>query len=107
MLAAFCTHPVRSKMRRFHPGASLSPYGCDTFSTHYTDSVTTKLQEAVSSVAAPGSFVVGGAKGGLTVQRVLKKLIKLIESNEHLTLAIRFLYTAALKKAYLTFFLWY
>ncbi len=106
MLAAFCTHPVRSKMRRFHPGASLSPYRCDTFSTHYTDSVTTKLQEAVSSVAAPGFFC-WVAKGGLTVQRVLKKLIKLIESNERLTLAIRFLYTAALKKAYLTFFLWY
>ncbi len=49
MLAAFCTH--RSKMRRFHPGASLSPYDCDTFSTHYTDSVTTKLQEAVSSMS--------------------------------------------------------
>ncbi len=51
MLAAFCTHPVRSKLRRFHPSASLCPYGCDTFSTHYTDSVTTKLQEAVSSVS--------------------------------------------------------
>ncbi len=52
-------------------------------------------------------WFVGGAKGGLTVQRVLKKLIKLIESNERLNLAIRFLYTAALKKAYLSFFLWY
>ncbi len=41
---------------------------------------------------------VRGAKGGLTVQRVLKKLIKLIESNERLTLAISFLYTAALKR---------
>ncbi len=40
---------------------------------------------------------VGGAKGGF-------KQIKLIESNERLTLAISFLYTAALKKAYLTFF---
>ncbi len=92
-------------MRRFNPGTSLSPYGCDTFLTHYTDSVTTKLQEAVSSVAAPGFFLLGVR--GLKVQRVLKKLIKLIESNERLTLATSFLYTAALKKAYLTFFLWY
>ncbi len=49
MLEAFCTHPVRSKLRQFHPSASLFPYGCDTFSTHYTDSrVNTKRQEAVS-----------------------------------------------------------
>ncbi len=48
-------------------------------------------------------FFVGGAKGGLNSSEV----IKLIESNERLTLAISFLYTAALKKAYLTFFLWY
>ncbi len=91
-------------MRRFHPGASLSPYGCDTFSTHYTDSVTTKLQEAVSSVADPGFFCWGG---GLNSSEGAKKLIKLIESNERLTLAISLLYTPALKKAYLTFFLWY
>ncbi len=55
-------------------------------------------------------FFVGGAKGGggLTVQRGDKKLIKLRENNERLTLAIVFfLYTAASKKAYLTFFLWY
>uniref|UniRef100_A0A8C1VWW1 Calmodulin n=1 Tax=Cyprinus carpio TaxID=7962 RepID=A0A8C1VWW1_CYPCA len=43
--AAFCTHPVCSKLRRFLPSTSLSPYGCDTFSTHYSDSrVTTKRQ---------------------------------------------------------------
>ncbi len=33
-------------------------------------------------------FFCWGAKGGLPVQRVLKKLIKLIERNECLTLAI-------------------
>ncbi len=52
MLAAFCTHLVRPKLRRLHSSASLSPYGCDTSSTHYTDShVTTNCQEAVSSVS--------------------------------------------------------
>ncbi len=61
------------------------------FSTHYTDSVTTKLQEAVSSVAAPGFFLLGVLRGGGGVggglnssDGLLKKLIKLIESNERL-----------------------
>ncbi len=34
MLAAFCTHLVRPKLRRLHSSTSLSPYGCDTSSTH-------------------------------------------------------------------------
>ncbi len=49
-------------------------------------------------------FLLGGGGGGGGLGA--KKLIKLRESNERLTLAISFLYTAASKKAYLTFFLW-
>ncbi len=91
-------------MRRFHPSASLSPYGCDTFSTRYTDSVTTKLQKAISSVAAPGFFLLGLLRGGLTVQRVLKKRIKLIESNERLTIAFSFFIYSSFEKGIFNFF---
>ncbi len=52
-------------------------------------------------------FLLGVLRGGLTVQRVLKKRIKLIISNDRLTLAISFLIQQLWKKAYLTFFLWY
>ncbi len=94
-------------MRRFHAGASLSPYGCDMVVIRFRHIIQTVLLQNFKKPFPQWrlqDFFVGGAKGGLTVQRVLKKLIKLIESNERLTLAISFLYTAALKKAFLTFF---
>ncbi len=44
------------------------------------------------SVAAPGFFLLGVLMGGLTVQGVLKKRIKLRESNERLNFSYPFFY---------------
>ncbi len=69
VLAAFCTHPVCSKLRQFHPSTPLSPYSCAKFLTHFTDShVTTKRQEAVSSVSTIQKLFCGRA---LAVVKVL------------------------------------
>ncbi len=94
-------------MRWFHPGASLSPYSCDTVVIRFRHIIQTVLLQNFKKPFPQWrlqDFFVRGAKGGLNSSEGAKKRIKLIESNERLTLAISFFIYSSFEKGIFNFF---